>query len=74
MARYDCARCGAVYHIVGDAEPHICKDIYQRLKRRERQVAAVIDILEDAMDGYGDPRHVAENIVATLANLDVTND
>lgn len=66
MARYDCQRCGATCFTT--EPPHLCKDVAARLKRRERQVAAVLT-LAPALD-----RDTAEAIVAKLAQLGVTED
>jgi hypothetical protein len=72
VARYWCERCGAEANTLDSG--HVCKDVAARLKRRERQVEAVMDILLDAMDGYGDARPFAEAIVAKLAGMGVTDD
>lgn len=64
-----CVRCGAVGH--PDVE-HVCADIARRLARREKQAAAVRELL---LDAYGDANGaLAEKIVATLARMGVTED
>jgi hypothetical protein len=74
MARYDCERCGVVCNTTNP--PHLCKDIAARLRRRERQVEAIVPLVEQAQDTYydGNARQWAETIVARLANLQVTED
>lgn len=77
MSRYDCARCGVTYHAVGpDFEGHVCKDIAARLKRREAQKAAVVDVLRShAGDIAGDLfDDAAEAIVTKLAGMGVDHD
>jgi hypothetical protein len=73
MARYWCERCGEESNTL--SEPHLCKDIKRRLARRTKQVNAVIDILADAaVDPQPTRRQLAEEIVAALAHLGVTDD
>lgn len=89
MARYDCIRCGATYHIVKgvNEEEHICKDIKQRLAKRIKQVAVVESIITQGnvpeIDDMGDRfypihvdnlREVAESIVQALSNRGVDNE
>lgn len=75
MARYTCARCHAVCFTTNG--PHLCPDIAARLRRREAQVQAVLDVfsVRGLLDGYEDTkRAIAEAIVQKLANMGVQND
>lgn len=70
MARYQCPRCGVTENTTNP--PHLCADIAARLKRRERQVQAVLDVLHGF--NLSRDRDVAEAIVAKLNQLGVTED
>jgi hypothetical protein len=76
MARYTCQRCQTQLNTLDD--PHICKDIFARMRRRERQVMAVLDVFDGGglLDGYTATakRSLAEEIVKALSNLGVTDD
>lgn len=76
MARYECPRCNKICFTT---EPeHVCKDIRQRLARREKQIRATMGILDSEMPHPNADedfrRMVAEKIVGVLANLGVDND
>lgn len=77
MARYECGRCNEVCFTTNPE--HICKDIRKRLARREKQVNAVVGVLDDKMSYYpnGDTKlreSVAREIVMILANMGVEDD
>jgi hypothetical protein len=76
--RRHCVRCGANVHGRPQDQPHLCADIEKRLKRREKQVAAVVEIIDEHLDAHDvylkRPELLAEKIVAGLANMGVEND
>lgn len=71
-----CQRCNA--RVFGQAEhqPHICKDIAGRLKRRQDQVFAVEQILgcHFPLLERGESKIISEAIVKRLANMGVADD
>ena len=82
MGRYECTRCHVVCFTTNP--PHVCKDVAARHKRREKQRDAVVRILAreqaflrmDGLDGgfTENAVRVAEDIVARLAQMGVTED
>lgn len=79
MARYWCKRCQEESNTLDP--PHLCADIAKRLKRREAQKQAVLDIIRKAVyDDYADEpgfkgdEDAAEAIVKKLAQMGVTDD
>ena len=72
-----CTRCNI--EVFDEPGEHLCADLAKRYARRERQVAAVILILDGEMDDegaiYPDKfKGAAEEIVKVLANLGVEDD
>lgn len=64
-----CVRCGVTGH---PNVEHICADVKRRHERRVKQAAAVRALL---LNAYGDANGtLAEEIVATLARMGVTED
>lgn len=76
MARYECVRCDEVCFTTNPE--HLCKNIRQRLARREKQIKATIGILDSEMPNANPDadyrRSVAEKIVTILANMGVTEE
>ena len=72
MARV-CIRCGKQGNWTDE---HLCDDVRRRLARREKQRDAVVAILEREVLEYGENTdlHVAEEIIAKLNQLGVTDD
>ena len=75
MSGTRCTRCHEeVFGLVRtDDDIHVCKDIAKRLARRERQVQAILPMLE-CYEVPSVRRRVAEMIVAKLAGLGVADD
>ena len=72
MARYWCERCEEECNTL--SEPHLCKDVLARFKRREKQADAVEALLiGKVLDGI-DMRALAERVVGKLNQLGVTED
>jgi hypothetical protein len=71
-----CPRCNAQVHGLAKDQPHLCKDIAKRLKRRQDQVFAVEHILGCYFPNIdrGTSTVIGEAIVARLANMGVTDD
>ena len=72
-----CVRCGADTLGGANRPEHLCADIAKRLKRREAQRAAVLDVFSrwGLLDGYEETKtRLAEAIVKELAGMDVTSD
>ena len=71
----NCTRCGAEVHMSAENQPHLCADIAKRLARREKQIAAVVEILGPGELPFGrDINTVAEIIVKKLSEMGVTDD
>jgi hypothetical protein len=70
VARYRCPRCDEESNTL--SEPHLCRDIARRLARRERQVEAVLGIL-DEYDSHPGGHAMAEAIVAKLSQMGVAD-
>lgn len=78
MARYECVRCHAIYHVVNgfidgtDKTEHLCKDLAKRWERREKQRDAVLDILQEQFPiGREYLESIAEEIVEALIRLQI---
>jgi hypothetical protein len=86
MSRWECTRpnCKETYFVVDgkisgtEEKEHICKDIRQRLARRNKQAKATVAILDEYFPTHNpDPEFrqaVAEAIVTRLVNMGVEND
>ena len=67
-----CSRCKVkVFH--RDPE-HICKDVRRRYDREEKQIKAVMTILEPGLLADRDIRTVAEIIVVRLKQMGIHDD
>ena len=69
-----CPRCNEQLHGLPKDQPHLCKDVQRRLRRREKQRDAVVDILRAYGVGVDRAMRSAEEIVAKLANMGVEED
>lgn len=74
MARYTCERCKQESNTLDP--PHLCKDVEARLRRREKQVAAVVAILIELSSDIimGEFEHPARRIVSKLNQMGVEDD
>lgn len=75
MAAKNCVRCGAeAFGLVrSEADIHVCKDVAKRLARQERQIEAVVGILQQH-DLSSRERRLAELIVRRLNQLGIADD
>lgn len=69
-----CVRCGAEVHMSAQVQPHLCKDVERRLRRRELQVREAAAILREHGIGLNRSMVCAEEIVARLVHMGVEHD